>query len=165
MDISNKFSPGYIGNLFTLWYTNGKPRFAKFRAMIPVDPLTNMTPQPTTVKTWMSSDEWLARADSLDREVEKVVQEKYVASTVEMFERHAELGREMQTIAFTWLKEHKDELTPGTAVRLLVDGIKTEQDTASIPDMIKKLKAMPNEKLLDTIQDYFTDLPAEIDAY
>ena len=71
----------------------------------------------------------------------------------------------MQTIAFTWLKEHKDELTPGTAVRLLVDGIKTEQDTASIPDMIKKLKAMPNEKLLDTIQDYFTDLPAEIDAY
>ena len=136
MNLSNSFSPGYIDNLFSIWYSSGKPKFAKFKAMIPIDPTTNKAPQPTTVRTWLAHEEWIARTEFLDREVEKNLTEKYVASRVEMFERHAEIGREMQTIAVEWLRDHKDELGPGTAVRLLVDGVDMEQSTASIPCLL-----------------------------
>ena len=133
--------------------------------MIPIDPITNKVPQPTTVKTWLAHEEWIARTEFLDGEVEKDLTKKYVASRVEMFERHAEIGREMQIIAVEWLRDHKDELGPGTAVRLLVDGVDMEQSTASIPEMIKKLKGMDDEKLLSEIQEYITELPSDIDAY
>jgi len=76
-------------------------------------------------------------------------------------ERHAEQGREMQNIAIGWIRDNKDDLGPGSAVRLLVDGVAMEQATASIPDMLIKMKEMDNEKLLDEIARSITETPSE----
>ena len=164
MKISNKFPPGYVENLFSLWYMAGKPSISSFYSLIPEEPNIKERPPITTVSDWLRRDEWKQKTELLDAEVSKAMQEKYLAATVEMFERHADIGREMQTIAVDWLRKHKDELGPGTAVRLLVEGVNMEQDTASIPEMLKKLKSMDDEKLLNEIQTYLTELPSELDA-
>ena len=161
MNLSRNFTPGYIDNIFLLWYTSGKPSATKFQPMIPIDPLTGTRPAPTTIRKWMDHDEWIEREQFQDAEIEKVMRDTRIAATVEMLERHAEQGREMQNIAIGWIRDNKDDLGPGSAVRLLVDGVAMEQATASIPDMLIKMKEMDNEKLLDEIARSITETPSE----
>lgn len=160
MKISSKFSPGYVGKVFALWYDLGKPPATKFYPKIPKDNFGDKPPFDTYVG-WVSRDEWKERAELLDREVQEHFLKAQVQSKVEMFERHAEVGREMQTMSLKWLREHKDELTPGTAVRLLVDGIEVEQAVAGIPDALKKLTQMKDEDLKDEIAQLLADTPVD----
>jgi len=156
---SNKFPPGYIDNIFTLWYMAGKPRAATFYRSIPAWEFNNEKPSLLMLRGWMNHDVWLERTEQQDEEVRKILTEQQVLSKVEMFERHAEVGREMQGLSLAWLQTHKDDLTPGTAVRMLVDGITIEQGAAGIPDALRRMMNMNDEDLIKEIAQSIADTP------
>ena len=164
MYLSNdKFTPGYKDQAFTLWYDSGKPKVIKFYDIVPVDPMIGEKPTLTDLRTWVKSDEWIERTEMLDADRNRGLQEKRLAATVEMLERHSEVGREMQKTALTWIRANKDELSPGTAVRMLVEGVSIEQATASIPDMLKKLQGMKDEDLTNEIAQLLSETPIDAD--
>jgi len=164
VNLSTRFSPGYIDSVFSLWYSQGKPKAATLVHMVSVDPIAESKPAVTTLHTWLGHDEWKARTEAWDHEITKSVRNKSLAATVAMMERHAKIGKEMQDIAIDWIRENRYDLGPGTAVRLLVEGIAMEQETASIPDMLNKLRKMDDEKLLNEIAQAQADSPSQVHA-
>jgi len=160
---TKKFPPGYIDEVFAIWYDAGKPVAPQLQQVIPEYALLKEKPETHVLREWMKSESWIERAEQLDLEYRRNLDEKHILSKVEMFERHAEVGREMQTISLAWLQENKENLSPGTAVRMLVDGINIEQGAAGIPDALKKMMDMKDEDLKDEIAQLLADAPA-IDA-
>lgn len=163
MNLSNKYSPGYVDNVFAVWYEYGKPSAPKLLDLIPECPINHSKPTKEILNDWMNKDEWKERSESLDLEVQENYKAQQVKSKVEMLERHAALGREMQDMAMGWLQTHSDELTPGTAVRLLVDGINTERSTAGIPEALQKMINMSDEELNDQIAKLLSSVPVDAD--
>lgn len=162
MKISNKFPPGYVDDVFAIWYNAGKPSAANLYRSVPEWEFTGEKPTLANLKAWMHTEDWIDRVEQLDLEVQKVFTEKQIVSKVEMFERHAQVGRAMQQMSLDWLEEHKDELTPGTAVRMLVDGIEIEQGAAGIPDALKKMMEMKDEDLKNEIAQLIADTPIDV---
>ena len=162
MKLSNKFSPGYIDDIFNFWYAAGKPITSVLYRSMPVWDFTKDKPSLTTLREWMSSDEWVEKALYEDGKVEQAISEGRVLAKVEMFERHSKVGRTMQEMSLEWLEKHKDELTPGTAVRMLVDGIEIEQGAAGIPEALKKMRDMKDEDLMKELSQLIADTPMDI---
>jgi hypothetical protein len=159
VELSAKYSPGYIDKLFAIWYDAGKPSARKLWGMIPDDEVVRGKPTHFTIRDWMNSEEWIERTQELDSEVSQHFKEKQIQSKVEMFERHSEIGQEMQRISMGWLRDHVDELTANTAVRMLVEGISIEQGTAGIPDALKKMLSMGDSDLQEEIAQLLADSP------
>lgn len=164
VNLSNKYSQEYVLRAFTLWYELGKPIVRDLWSAIPEYQFTQDKPTIATLQTWIGSEDWIERAYELDSEVEKHFKEKQIQSKVEMLERHAELGREMQEMSYTWLKTHQDQLTPGTAVRMLVEGVNIEQATAGIPEALKKMMTMKDEDVQKEIIKLLADTPSSYES-
>ena len=148
-----KYSQDYKDKLFYQWYNAGKPSTAAFMLMIDATSNGHM-PGKAILQIWIG--EWRERSIELDERAVKELDAKTVQSKVEMFERHAGIGREMQKISMEWLRENKTSLTPGTAVRMLVDGVEMEQSTAGLPDAIRKMLTMTDEDLKNEIAELLT---------
>jgi len=159
---AHRFSPGYKDNLFYEWYRLGKPSMRSFYSNVADENAVVGRPSIVTVSNWYN-DEWKERAAELDMEVQTVLKETQIAEQVAMMKRHGETGRKMQEMSLNWLVEHQDELTPGTAVRMLVDGIEIERGTAGIPEALEKLRNRKDEDLLDEIGQLIADTPLDAD--
>ena len=162
MKISNKFPSGYVDDVFALWYNAGKPPATNLYRSVPEWEFNQEKPALEVLRSWMRSDEWIERTEQLDLEVRKTFTEQQIISKVEMFERHAEVGRTMQQMSLDWLEANKEELTPGTAVRMLVDGIEIEQGAAGIPDALRKMMEMKDEDLKNEIAQLLADTPIDV---
>jgi hypothetical protein len=160
MDISPKFSPGYVGQIFALWYDSGKASIQRIYRSIPEDNLGNK-PTLATVRDWTKHEKWIERADWLDEESDARWAEKQIESRVEMLDRHAKIGKEMQEMSLEWLRENKEDLSPGTAVRMLVDGVEMERGIAGIPDALRKMQEMQDEDLTEEIAKLISDSKIE----
>ena len=165
MKISNKFSPGYIDQVFSIWYSRGKPPATKLFDLIPEDALIIEKPHTVILRNWMKTEELMAKTEDWDFVTEKALREKSTAAKIEMLERHAEVGKEMQQTSLDWIRDHKEELTAGTAVRMLVEGIRVEQGAVGIPDAIRRMQEIDDEKLLEEVAQLIADSESEIDAY
>jgi len=158
---NKKFPPGYIDEVFAIWYDAGKPVTPQLYSVIPEYTLLRDKPNMDTLREWIRSPEWVKRTEKLDLEVRANFDKKQILSKVEMLERHANVGREMQVISLEWLRDNKDDLSPGTAVRMLVDGIDIERATAGIPDALRKMQDMNDEDLTDEITKLLADTPVD----
>jgi hypothetical protein len=137
----------------------GKPGAAKFILECPPDERGEL-PNQITIQNWLPA--WKDLAAETDDRIRQELDDRTVAAKVEMFDRHAKIGKEMQEISLSWLQNHRDELTPGTAVRMLVDGIEIEQSTIGVSDAIKKMLDMSDEELRDDIVERLTSGQIEI---
>jgi len=153
-----KYSDNYKTNLYYLWYNAGKPSANTFLLSMPND--EGRYPAKATLNIWIQ--QWKKDCLDMDEKAIQEIEDKVIADKVEMFQRHSEVGREMQTMALDWLRLNKDKLTPGTAVRMLVDGVEIEQATAGVSDAIKKMLQMSDEDLKDEIIERLTTGQIEI---
>jgi len=93
--------------------------------------------------------------------VQKSVDLVLIQTKVEMLERHAQVGTKMQDIALEYLEEHAEEMSAPAAVRLLVEGIRIERESRSIPEALAKLTSLSDEQLLKEIVKTFEEAPLE----
>jgi len=156
------FTDDYKNEVFTIWYNLGKPIASVLFEKIPI-PETNygIKPAAKTMWSWISSDAWRARAKELDAGVQKSVDLVLIQTKVEMLERHAQVGTKMQDIALEYLEEHAEEMSAPAAVRLLVEGIRIERESRSIPEALAKLTSLSDEQLLKEIVKTFEEAPLE----
>ena len=160
---TKKFPPGYVDDVFAIWYDAGKPVATQLYNIIPEYALLKETPTKHVLREWMKNAVWIEKAKQLDEKSDLRFDERHILSRVEMLERHAEVGREMQIISLKWLRDNKEDLSPGTAVRMLVDGIDIEQATAGIPEALRKMRDMKDEDLADEIKEILANTPVDAD--
>lgn len=146
------FSKQYIDQLFTLWYSMGKPPVRRFMPKIPPDDTAGgIIPEAATVAKWILSD-FQERAKVLDAQVMEQINQRLIAEKVEMLNRHAEVGLVMQNMALEYLREHKEDLGITPAVRLLVAGVEIERQSRGIATTVEKITRMSDAELDEEIQ-------------
>ena len=144
-DRSN-FDQNYKDIVFTVWYRAAKPNPMTLYGMIPENE-DGRKPSRVFLGEWINKD-FLARAVPIDEAVVQEMNNRLMQQKIEMLERHAQVATEMQDLALTYLREHKDDLTPISAVRLLVESVKIEKGSRGIPQVLEKMMQMSDEDLL-----------------
>ncbi|MHA2248674.1 MAG: hypothetical protein ACXADY_27260 [Candidatus Hodarchaeales archaeon] len=119
-------------------------------------------PARNALTSWVKG--WREKAKVLDKEMELGIVEEQVAAKVEMLDRHARTGKVIQGHALKWLEDHKDELTPQSAVRLLQVGVEMEMNSVGIPEALKKMQKLDDESLLSEISSIISSSEVIIEA-
>ena len=150
------FGQPYHEKVFYIWYNHGKPGGGKLLQYIPAE-LDEFGRLPTAflLANWIM-EEFVPRAELLDKQVKEQLDSLVVAEKVEMLKRHADIGFKMQDMAINFLNENQDVLSAPAAVRLLVEGIRIERESRGIPAALDKLRDMSDEKLMDEIKSLMT---------
>lgn len=151
----------YIQQCFIVWYNGGKPPVKQLYLHIPISEFAGKKPNIYTLNKWIAGV-FVPQAKSLDEEVMKKLNEKLISEKMEMLQRHADTGKEIQEIAFDYIKQHKDELTINSAARLWEAGVEIERNSRGIPDALKKLQQMSDEDILKDIKQIIDGGSAEL---
>jgi len=159
--IIKRFSRHYQDELFLLWYAEGKPTSSRFHHIIPPD-VSGEKPTLSTIKRWMNYGKWRKRAETIDEEVKQQIEAHAIAEKVEMLTRHAKVGKQLQEDGAEYLKDHLDELTPSTAVRMIIEGVRIEQNSRGIGTAFKEMVEMSDEDLTTKIEDLIGKSKVEI---
>ena len=140
------FTEQYQREAFTVWYELGKPSPQRLYDALKPDEIVGRVPSPKTLQEWIAERfrDW---GEELDGEVRDQINEMLIAEKVEMAKRHAEIGQKMQSKALEYLDSHEID-TSASAVRLLVEGLRIEQENVGLPQALKKLSRMSDEDLL-----------------
>ena len=161
-DKLHQFSNHYKDELFLLWYAEGKPSTRSFHKITPPDP-AGQRPAVSVLKYWMTKDSaWRRRAEILDDEVKHQIEAYAIAKKVEMLTRHSDVGKELQEAGAKYLKENLDKLKPSTAVRMIVEGVRIEQNSRGIGTAFKEMVEMPDEELTSKIESLLERSKVEI---
>jgi len=162
------FSDDYKEKTFFIWYSSGKLEGLRLLDLLPKD-IYDRKPNLTTISTWINKLGWRERADVLDVEVAHRIERMAIEEKVEMFNRHALVGREMQDKAIDYF--NKNDITSGNvALRLLVEGVEIERQSKGVPGALERLSKMNNEELEKTVErllqkaDSPTSLPEIVDG-
>lgn len=155
---ATQFPEGYKDEIKNLWYRAGKVNSARLSQLAPIDPITNKKPSNKTLDLWIK--EWADWAEELDNLVVLEMQGRLVQEKVAMFERFTEVGQEMQNIALTWLHENEKKINAISAVRLLVDGVRIEQEARGVPQVLRKMITATDEDLMKRIKELASKAPA-----
>lgn len=144
------FSDSYKDEVFWCWYFNNKPQKNKLIEIIPLNE-DGQIPAESTIAVWIR--QFKARAEPLDNKIQEELSRRATAEKLEMLERHAQHGKELQEIAINYLVEHKDELSTNSAVRLWVEGVRVERESRGLPTLITKISEADDDKLTKMIED------------
>lgn len=147
VDRNYQFPSAYVDAVFYIWYKNGRPGKEELHNLIPPDE-QGRKPHTNTLYAWMSQDSWVFRADELDTELAKRMEEKLITERMEMLNKHADYGVNMTHLGWEYLVTHKDEINPNSAVRLVVEGIRIERDSRGLANLVEEVNSMSDDKLL-----------------
>lgn len=148
-----EFAKDYKLAMFQDWYNQGRPSVYKFFPYVVPDENGNK-PSQITVGHWVH-DDFKERADFLDKQVTDEMNKRLIEIKIEMLNRHAELAVELQKRALKEL-EAMSKLTEAGSIRLLELGIKVEQGSRGIPEMLDKMRKLSDDDLLKQIQELAT---------
>jgi len=162
LDNNIRFSDHYKDELFLLWYAEGKPSSPRFARKIPPD-TSGKKPSPATLSNWMTEGSaWRKRAEILDEEVKNQIEAYAIAKKVEMLTRHSDVGKELQETGAQYIRENMDKLKPSTAVRMIVEGVRIEQNSRGIGTAFKEMIEMPDDELASKIEELIGRSKVEI---
>jgi len=139
------FSEEYKNDLFMVWYRAGKPNVYTLLNIIP-ETVDGKKPARTTLTDWVTV--FYQKAEILDQAVRDEMNNRMILEKIEMLNRHAEVGVEMQKKSLDYLRSEKSDLNSAAAVRMLVDGIRIEKESRGIPRILSKMAGMADEDLL-----------------
>lgn len=151
------FPPNYKEDAFRIWYNAGKPSASVFMTLLP-ETEDGRKPGKDTLFVWIR-EEWKPIAQELDNQIAEEWQTKKIAEKIEMLERHSGVAKEAQEFALRWIRdpENYDEMTAGTAVRLLFDAIKLEQEVSGVPDALRKMLQASDEDIEEELKELLGD--------
>jgi hypothetical protein len=154
------YSDEFREQCFIEWYNLGKPVPASYVHNAPTS-RDGRKPSIQSIINWIP--EWRERAEILDEEVRKDLEKKLVAEKSEMLKRHAVVGKKMQDIALEYLDDPDviSKLSPNSATRLLVEGLKIERISVGMPDVLEDVMTKTDEELLDDITKLITSGKSE----
>ena len=145
-DITRTFSDEYKSTLFLAWYRAGCPRDV---GKIIIEDEYGNTPSKLTVQSWSRKENWKYRAEVLDREVKKRIEDAAIHEKVEMLKRQAEYGKKLQEQGFEFFAEHGVS-KEATALQMIKIGVEIERNTRGLPQALAKIAQMDNITLSET---------------
>ena len=157
----NSYGAEYKHTVFLTWYRLGKPAAHKLSEVIEADANTGCKPSLPVLRNWMM--DFREQATFLDSQVAKQLEEQMIAEKVEMLDRHAKLGVELQDKASKYLNEHEDELKVPMAIKMLIEGVRIERESRGIASALEKMLEKSDDDLLKEVIALVNKAPVEFE--
>lgn len=153
------FSPTYIEQIFYFWYSNRQLGAQWTNARIPADE-QGQKANYSTVQRWIEDYGWLERAEALDVEAARKMDNLIIDERISMFKEHAEIGKQIREMGLKFLEEKGLE-KDASALRAIADGIQIERSSRGLADALSRIASMDDATLAREISKL---LPQAIDA-
>lgn len=145
------FTEEYKRNIFSIWYSKGKPEPIRLYNAIPDVIDGTQKPSKATLFAWIRND-FKQMALILDEQVTKEMEARLIQDKIAMLTRHADLGQRMQDMGFGYLEDNRGELNAHAAVRLVVEGWKIERESRGMPALLQEIMDASDEELLEEVK-------------
>lgn len=147
------YTDQYIDQVFYLWYEGGKKLSNELINTLPPSTDGNK-PSKATVGSWIPDHGWAERADALDAEVSRSIEEKIITKRTEMWERQAELAKELIDIGMNFLKDPEKGgiKNDASAIRAIDLGMSTQRISTGMAEAMVRIGKMNDEQLTTELQ-------------
>lgn len=156
------YTDQYIDQVFYLWYEGGKKLSNDLINLLPPSPDGNK-PSKATVGSWIPDHGWEERADALDAEVSRSIEEKIIVKRTEMWERQAKLADELIDIGMDFLKD-KGIKNDASAIRAIDLGMSTQRISTGMAEAMVRIGKMNDEQLTSELQKLLGKPAYDVDA-
>lgn len=145
------YSEQYKESCFQAWYAANCPTEAKIiEKILPKDEY-GRKPVLDVVRRWRNSDNWDLRADGLNEEVNRQVEDKLVSAKVKMLEEQARRARDIQVKGMEFIEDNGFD-SSSSAVQAIIRGAELERTSLGLSDAILKIAKMTNDELVAQVQ-------------
>jgi hypothetical protein len=158
----NTYTAEYKHTIFLAWYSLGKPGANKLVENIETDVITGGRPSIALLRTWINED-FRALAVPIDEQVAKELENRMVAEKVEMLNRHAKVGVDLQNKAIKYLEDHADEMKVPMALKALIEGVRIERESRGIASALDKMLNKSDEDLFKEVMEIINKSPVEFE--
>jgi hypothetical protein len=143
----NEFPDEYIERVFYAWYENDRKGGSGFISTMP-ETEDGRKPARITVDKWMREKGWIERADALDAEVSRKMDDEIINKRMEMFKKHEQIGSDLIEKGMAFLNDKEKGITnDSTAVRAVDLGITTQRVSTGMAEAYVKISKMSDEAL------------------
>lgn len=144
------FTEDYKDQVFYLWYENGKSINFNLMELLPVSS-NGRKPSEVTIKDWARQGDWNTRADGLDGQVARVLDNSIIDKRVAMYQRHAEIGQDMVEMGMEFLKANGIK-SDQAALRAIAEGVEIQRQSIGLAEALQKISTMDNDQLTRELQ-------------
>lgn len=151
-----RYSDEYREACFFAWYRAGKPKLGMKTVLGTVIPTSEdgFKPNSVTLKKWREEYGWLERADVLDAQVSKVLENEAIQERIETLRQLAKDGKTLKEKGLDYIREHDRpfEDNPSAAVRAIVAGSEMEFRYAGQAAVLSTIGQMSNKQVESEIK-------------
>lgn len=149
-DLVLKYSPRYKEIVFSVWYNNERPNISKLIGLIPADE-SDRKPTANLIAKWIEDGEWSIRADILDEQASTGLDKELIATRIEVFKKHAEIGQTLQEYGLKYFEEHELK-NEAIALKAILDGARLERESMGLGMALTKIFSMGDNDIQKEIQ-------------
>lgn len=139
------YSDQYKEVIFQLWYDNNKKIGGKFSNSIPDDE-NGRKPNYQTIENWRDSYGWIQRAETVDAELSRRLQDEAIDKRIKMYEEHVSVSNSLIEKGKEYLVNHPiDDMAD--ALKAISLGVEIQRVSIGQIEMGRKILGMSNEQL------------------
>ena len=146
----SNFQQDYIEQIFYVWFEGGRSVGNKLVSTIPTDN-EGRKPSQTTIKDWVVLHGWVERADALDAEVSRSLDQLMIDKRRKMYEEAVQVANELTQKGRDFLNETGIK-TDATAVRAIELGLSTKRTSVGASEAFAKISKMSDEEVAKELE-------------
>jgi hypothetical protein len=139
------YTDDYIEQAFYVWYDSNKCGSHKLVNLLPKTEDGN-SPARMVIERWIHEKGWIERADALDAEISRKLDDEVINKRMEMYKEHAEVGEMLIAKGKKYLEENGITQAPD-AIRAITSGVDIRVASVGKAEAWQKISTMTNEQL------------------
>lgn len=143
--MAETYSDQYKEQAFALWYDGNRKISQKFANSLPEDE-KGQRPTFKTIEKWRDDFGWMQRADALDGELSRRLQDEVINKRIRMYEEHVEVSNALILKGKEYLDTHSIE-DMGDAIKAISLGVEIQRVSVGQIELGQKILRMSDEQL------------------
>lgn len=167
--MAETYSDQYKEQTFILWYDSNRKISQKFANSLPEDE-NGQRPTFKTIEKWRDEFGWMQRADALDGELSRKLQDEVINKRIKMYEEHVTVSNKLIELGKNFLDNNKIE-EMSDALKAISLGVEIQRVSVGQIELGQKILRMSDEQLnreiyklmgkSDELEDEIIDVPKE----
>lgn len=150
--MNKEFPDEYVESVFYMWYEGGRKESITFLNTVPTAPDGRILKKPTLAH-WVRSRGWIERADALDAEASRSLDELVIERRRKMYEEQVRVADDLVKKGMEYLNaEGKGIQTDSTAIRAIDLGLATQRISTGMAEAYVKISKMSDDQLNQALQ-------------
>lgn len=143
--MAETYSDQYKEQTFILWYDSNRKISQKFANSLPEDE-NGQRPTFKTIEKWRDEFGWMQRADALDGELSRKLQDEVINKRIKMYEEHVGVSNSLIAKGKDYLENHPiDDMAD--ALKAISLGVEIQRVSVGQIELGQKILRMSDEQL------------------